>query len=160
MTKEAHMASPMGAGGSPVTSAEAAAYRSEYEGASGDGWIAFSGIALFIAGLLNLVDGLWALDRSDAAGISEQVEDLLWYSESLEVWGWFYIVTGVLLLAAGVGVFARTPWARWTGILFASASIVVNMMWVFVFPIAALIHVLLGTLVVYGLTVYGRRELA
>jgi uncharacterized membrane protein HdeD (DUF308 family) len=144
--------------GGPVTSAETN-YRSEpHEGRTGGGWVAFSGIILIIAGLLNLVDGLWALDRSDSAAISDEVEDLLWYSHSLEVWGWFYIVAGALLVAAGIGVFSRRQWARWTGVLFATASIVINMMWVFVFPIAALIHVLLGTLVVYGLMVYGDRE--
>lgn len=149
------------AGRPPMTSAQTTDYPPRhYEGPAGGGWIAFSGVAMVIAGLLNLVDGLWALDRSDAAAISEEVEDLLWYSESLEVWGWFYIVTGALLVAAGIGVFTRTPWARWIGVLFASASIVINMMWVFVFPIAALIHVLLGMLVVYGLTTYGGRETA
>jgi hypothetical protein len=125
---------------------------------TGEGWIAFCGITLAVAGLLNLVDGLWALDRGDTATVSQETEDMLWYSNSLDVWGWLYIATGALLVAAGIGMFSRRPWARWTGILLASVSIVVNMMWVFVFPIAALIHVLLGTLVVYGLTVYGGSE--
>jgi hypothetical protein len=141
----------------PQTGAVAADRRARAAPAgTGEGWIDFCFIALFVAGLLNLVDGLWALDHSDAGAVSEDAEELLWYSNSLDLWGWFYVATGVLLIAAGFGVFRRAPWARWTGIVFASVSIVVNMMWVFVFPIAALIHVLLGTLVLYGLAVYAK----
>jgi hypothetical protein len=33
-------------------------------------------------------------------------------------------------------------------------------MWVFVFPIASLILILLGSMVIYGLSVYGGKETA
>jgi hypothetical protein len=122
---------------------------------AGTGWITFSGILLIIAGFLNLVDGLWALDRSDSAAISEDVEDKLWYFSSLETWGWVYTIAGIALLIVGIGVLTRNKWARWIGIGAASASMVVNMMWVFVYPTPALIHVIVAGMVVYGLTAYG-----
>jgi uncharacterized Tic20 family protein len=127
---------------------------------AGTGWVVYAGIMLIVSGLLNLVDGLWAIDRSDSPAVSDEVEELLWYSDSLEAWGWFYVATGALLVAAGIGVFTRAEWARWAGVFLASASIVINMMWVFAFPIVSLILVLLGSLVVYGLTTYGGRESA
>jgi hypothetical protein len=127
---------------------------------AGTGWIVYSGIMLMIAGLLNLVDGLWAIDHRNSAVISDDTRELLWYSDSLQAWGWFYVATGGLLLLAGACVFGRVQWARWVGIFAASVSVVINMMWVFVFPIASLILILLGSLVIYGLAVYGGRETA
>jgi hypothetical protein len=114
-------------------------------------WITFSGILLIIAGFLNLVDGLWALDRSDSAAISEDVEEQLWFFSSLGDLGWVYTIVGIALLLVGIGVLTRNKWARWIGIGAASASMVVNMMWVFVYPTPALIHVIVAAWSVYGL---------
>ena len=123
--------------------------------AQGTGWITFSGVMLILSGFLNLVDGLWALDLSDSPAISDDVEELLWYANSLETWGWIYTIGGAVLVLVGIGVLTRNQWARWIGVGAASASMVINMMWVFVYPIPALIHVTLAALVVYGLTAYG-----
>jgi hypothetical protein len=120
----------------------------------GAGWITFSGVMLILAGFLNLVDGLWAIDVSNSPAITDRVTELLWYSDSLETWGWIYTILGAVLVLVGIGVFTRNQWARWIGVGAASASMVVNMMWVFVYPIPALIHVALASMVVYGLTAY------
>jgi hypothetical protein len=122
---------------------------------AGAGWITFCGVMLVVAGALNLVDGLWALDVSDSAAISDETEELLWYSSTLETWGWIYTIVGGVLILAGIGVFSRNQVARWVGVGAASASMVVNMMWVFVYPIASLITIFLAASVVYGLTAYG-----
>jgi hypothetical protein len=121
----------------------------------GTGWIIFSAVLLILAGLLNLVDGLWALDVANTSAISQESEDLLFYANSLETWGWIYTILGAVLVLVGFGLFSRNQWARWIGVGAASASAVTNMMWVFVYPIPALIHVALASMVVYGLTAYG-----
>jgi hypothetical protein len=146
----------------PTAEASAAAARGSSTGyvapapaLRGTGWITFSGVLLIIAGFLNLVDGLWALDLSDSPAISAEVEEMLWYTNSLETWGWIYTGVGIGLVLVGIGVLTRNRWARWIGVGAASASMVVNMMWVFVYPTPALIHVLVAGMVVYGLTAYG-----
>jgi hypothetical protein len=121
----------------------------------GTGWIIFSAVALVLAGLLNLVDGLWAIDVSNSPAITDEVEDLLWYAHSLEVWGWIYTILGAALVLVGIGLLSRSQAARWIGIGAASVSMAVNMMWVFVYPTPALIHFLLATTVLYALVVYG-----
>jgi uncharacterized Tic20 family protein len=131
---------------------------SEATGSTGTGWIAFSGVILILAGFTNLVDGLWALDASDSPAISDRVEDFLWYTNNLETWGWIYSILGGVLILVGIGVFSRNQFARWIGIAVAATSAVINMMWVFVYPIPALIHVSLAAMVIYGLTAYGERE--
>jgi hypothetical protein len=118
----------------------------------GTGWLAFSGVMLIIVGLLDVVDGLWALDRADT-----KINGLL-YADKLGGWGWYYLILGIILVLAGIGVFYRSQIARWIGVIVASIAVVSNMLWVFVFPVTSLIVMFLATLVVYGLVVYGERE--
>jgi hypothetical protein len=107
---------------------------------------------LILAGLLNVIYGLWALDRSDIRS------DLLMYEERLEVWGWIYLVVGIVVIAAGIGVFSRAQWARWTGIVAASLAIAINALTVFEFPDQSMIAILLAAAAVYALAVYGEAE--
>jgi hypothetical protein len=120
---------------------------------SGTSWITFAGIMLIIVGLLDVVDGLWALDRADT-----KISSTLLYADKLGGWGWFYLILGIVLVLAGIGVFYGAQWARWTGVILASISIVANMLWVFFAPGVVIIHILLASLVVYGLVVYGESE--
>ena len=138
-----------------TTPGSSTGYMAPAGASQGTGWITFSGVMLILAGFLNLVDGLWALDVSDSPAISDDVEELLWYANSLETWGWIYTIGGAVLVLVGIGVLTRNQWARWIGVGAAAASMVINMMWVFVYPTPALIHVTLAALVVYGLTAYG-----
>ena len=121
----------------------------------GTNWIIFSAITVVTAGLLNLVDGLWALDASNSPTITDEVEELLWYSDSLELWGWIYTILGGVLVLVGFGLLSRNQLARWIGVGAAGVSMTVNMMWVFVYPFPALIHFVLATTVLYALIVYG-----
>ena len=119
---------------------------------TGTGWISYAGVMLIVAGFLDVINGLWALDRSDTRS------NLLLYADKLGGWGWFYLILGIVLILAGIGVFYAAQWARWTGIIVASIAIVSNALWVFVFPVQSLILIFLATLVVYGLVVYGEPE--
>jgi hypothetical protein len=119
---------------------------------TGTGWLTYSGVMLMIVGLLDIINGLWALDRSDSFS-----RDLL-YADKLGGWGWFYLILGIILVLAGIGVFYRSQVARWIGIILASIAVVANMLWIFAVPFAALVTAFLAALVVYGLAVYGERE--
>ena len=119
---------------------------------TGTGWLTFAGVMLIIVGFLDIIDGLWALDRSDTKS------NLLLYADKLGGWGWFYQILGIILVLTGIGVFYRSQVARWIGIILASIAIVSNMLWIFVFPITSLVVMFLASLVVYGLVVYGEPE--
>ena len=123
----------------------------------GSGWVGFAGIMLIIVGALGVVNGLWALDHKDSAGA---VASQLLYENKLETWGWIMLIWSILVLVSGFLVFGRSQFGRWIGIIAASIAMIVNMTWVFAFPIAALIEVFLAALVLYALIVYGGRESA
>ena len=84
----------------------------------------------------------------------------LLYENKLETWGWIMLIWGILVLISGFLVFGGSQFGRWIGILAASIAMVVNMTWIFAFPIAALVEVLLAALVLYALVVYGGRDRA
>src|SRR5262245_40426211 len=108
---------------------------------TGTGWITYAGVMLIVAGFLDVINGLWPLDRSDTRS------RLLLYAEKRGAWGWFYLILCIVLLLAGIGVFYAAQWARWTGISLASVAIVANALWVFIFPVESLILIFLATLV-------------
>jgi hypothetical protein len=123
----------------------------------GTGWLLFAGVMLVLAGVTGALDGLWAIFNGDeqVAAIGDNV--ILW-DDNLEVWGWVYLIGGIVVMLAGFGVVSGAEWARMVGILVAALWIVVRIPWVFAFPIAALIGILLAVLVIYGLAVYGGQE--
>jgi hypothetical protein len=107
---------------------------------------------LIIVGFLDIVSGLWALDHSDTRS------NALLYADRLGGWGWYYLILGIVLVLIGIGVFYRSPVARWLGIFAAAVAIVSNMLWVFFAPGVVIIHILLASLVIYGLVAYGESE--
>ena len=117
----------------------------------GSGRIGFAGIMLIIVGALNIVNGLWALDHKTTV-------PALLYEDKLETWGWIVLIWGILVVLAGFLVFSRNQFGRWIGIIAASIAMIVNMTWIFAFPIAALVEVFLSALVLYALVVYGGRD--
>jgi hypothetical protein len=118
----------------------------------GGGWIGFSGVILILAGLLDIVNGLWALDHKDTVG------DALLYENNLETWGWFYLIVGIVVVVAGFAVFQRKPWAVTVGVVVAVLGAITNMFWIFQYPIASLVMVLIYVMVIYALIVYGSRD--
>ena len=119
---------------------------------TGSGWLTYAGVMLIIVGFLDVINGLWALDRADT-----RVNTLL-YADKLGGWGLLYLILGIVLVLTGIGIFYAAQWARWLGIILASISIVANALWFFTFPVQSLILMFLASLVVYGLVVYGEPE--
>ena len=52
----------------------------------GRGWNTYAAILLIFAGAMQILDGLWALDRQDTT-----IDSLFW-GDNLEAWGWVYII--------------------------------------------------------------------
>ena len=120
----------------------------------GTGWVAYAGIMLVLAGFVSILDAIWAFRYNDT------VTDLVFFEDSLSTWGWIWLILGIVLVAAGFGVFRGEPWAQWTGIVFASLAILSNLSWAQVQPQQGLIGALLSILVVYALVAHGDSAVA
>jgi uncharacterized membrane protein HdeD (DUF308 family) len=118
----------------------------------GTGWLLFSAIVLITAGIMRIFDALWAFDKDDEVGEGLQV---LLFDDNLAAYGWLWLLVGVLLIAAGFGVMNGSEWARWFGIAVAAFGAITSFLWIYEFPIWALVGTILSLLVIYGLASYG-----
>jgi hypothetical protein len=118
----------------------------------GRGWNAFAALLLIFAGVMQILNGLWALDRQDTA-----VDSLFW-GDNLEAWGWLYLIAGIVLVVVGVFILRRAAWATLAGIALAFLGAMVNLFWIFSYPLVSILAITLYLLAAYGLVTYSLEE--
>ncbi|MBT2366092.1 hypothetical protein J7E88_12425 [Streptomyces sp. ISL-10] len=114
------------------------------------GGVAFAGVLMLCGGVLAVLQGI--------AGIVEddwyvRVGDYM-YRISLTGWGWIHLVIGVLVACTGAGVLKGAEWARITGILLASLSLVTQFLFLPYSPIWSVIMIALDVFVIWALAAY------
>ena len=126
-----------------------------YEETAGDGWVLFAGIMLSIVGTLNVIYGIAAIDNSSfyAANAEYVITDL-------QTFGWFLLVIGTIQFVAAFGIWARSGWARWVGIISAGVNSILQMFLISGFPLLSVTLFAIDVLVIYGLLAYGKRSTA
>ena len=77
--------------------------------------------------------------------------------EELSTYGWVYVIVGAILLYAAFSVYNRSQLARWIGIIGAALLTVSATWWPPFAPVWALVYVMIGIFVMYGLAVYDGR---
>jgi uncharacterized membrane protein HdeD (DUF308 family) len=117
----------------------------------GEGWIAFAGIVLMLAGFLNFVWGIAAIDESTF--FTDEGRYVIF--DELKTWGWFILVVGVLQMIAAVSIWNRHMYGQIFGIFSASVNILILLFTVNAYPFAAFMLFIIDVLVIYALTAYG-----
>jgi hypothetical protein len=114
---------------------------------------ATAGILMVLAGFFHVIQGLVGLVNADDFYVvsREYVFDL-----DLTTWGWLHLILGVVVAAAGVGLFQGAVWARTVAVLVACVSIIANFMWLPYYPIWSLTVMVFGVLVIWAVTAHGR----
>jgi hypothetical protein len=118
----------------------------------GRGWNAYAAILLIFAGAMQIMNGLWALDRQDTT------VDTVFWGDNLEAWGWLYLLAGIVLVVIGIFIFRRAAWAALAGIAVAFLGAMVNLFWIFSYPLVSVLAITLYLLAIYGLTTYTLEE--
>jgi hypothetical protein len=119
----------------------------------GEGWLTFAGLMLFVAGAVNFIWGIAAIDGSSF--FTDEGRYVIF--DDLSTWGWFFLVIGVLQIAAAISVWSGGAFGAVFGITCASLNAMVLMFTVNAFPFAAFMLFIVDLLVIYGLLVYGAR---
>jgi len=119
----------------------------------GSGWLMFASIMLVLAGIYNVIWGITALAKR------EFFEAQLLFA-NFTAWGIFWLIIGVIAVAAGFAVLNKSQWARWFGIIMASISAIGMFAVIKVYPFWSLAVIALDVLVIYGLAEYGGPESA
>jgi hypothetical protein len=126
--------------------------QSAYE-IEGKPWVVFAGIMILLVGVMNVIYGIAAIDKSTFF-----VQDAKYVFAELNTWGWVLVVVGVVQLVAAYGIWTRRGWGRWIGIISASGNAIIQLLWISSFPLAALALFSLDLLVIYGLASWDYRD--
>ncbi len=118
----------------------------------GGGWLLFAGIMVLIAGVLNVVYGIAAIDKAHFF-----VEDKKFIISDLSTWGWIILVIGVIQLIAAFSIWSGGEFGRWIGIFGASLSAIGAMLSIPGYPFYSLAVFAIDLLIIYGLAAYGGR---
>jgi hypothetical protein len=119
----------------------------------GAGWVTFAGVMIMLAGVLNIIYGIAAIAES-----SFYVANTRFVFSDLKTWGWIVTIIGAIETTAALGIWARAPWARWTGVGVAGLAAIAQLLNIAAYPWLSLALFSLDVLVIYGLVAYGGRE--
>lgn len=117
------------------------------------GWVAFGGVMLMLMGVFHAIEGLVALfdDGFYLVRPSGLVVDM-----SYTTWGWIHLLTGLVAVAAGLGLFTGNMAARAVAVAIAAWSALVNVAFVSAYPVWSTIVIVLDLIVIYAIIVHGR----
>jgi hypothetical protein len=116
------------------------------------------GLAFFAASIMIMVGvfqgivGLVALANDTFYVVGEK-----WtFQFDVTTWGWIHLAFGALLITAGIFLFQGAAWARWTAVVLAGLSAVVNFMWLPYYPLWGVLVIAMDVAIIWALTAHGR----
>ena len=151
----ATMNSPQSGVGAKVTPAKDTLEVYNDEPPAGTGWLFFAGTMLGLAGLMRILDSIWAFAYNGS--LPNNLKDGL-LGSNLNNYGWTWLIVGCVLLLASFMVLARSQFARWIGFFASAVGALAAMTWMPYYPVWALTYVGLAVLTFYALAKYGGRE--
>jgi hypothetical protein len=121
----------------------------------GFGWLVFAGTVLGIAGLMRIIDAIWAFGYKGS--LPENLEDGV-LGSNLKNYAWTFLIVGIILLVSSGLLLVRSQFARWVGYIAAAIGAVTAITWMPYYPVWSLTYVALAVVVFYALVRYGARE--
>lgn len=115
----------------------------------GSGWAVFVGIFLLVAGVLNAIWGLAALDNKSYFA----TEGLLW--STLNTWGWIALIVGIIQMVGAFLVFARNAAGAVIAAFLAFCGLIMNFLAIGAYPVWSVILIVADALILWAVTVHG-----
>jgi hypothetical protein len=114
------------------------------------GWIGFASLVMIIIGSIDFFQGLIALFEDEYFVVTRSGFLVV----DLTTWGWVLMLWGVLLVGAGLALFAAKSWARWFTIVAVSLNFLIQLGFLgnSQYPLWSLTTLTLGVVVLYALT--------
>lgn len=123
-------------------------------GGSGDPWAAGG---LVLGGVLMVVYGLFAVLQGIAAIAGDEVYTSFGqysFEFDLTAWGWIHVIIGVLVVVAGLGLFAGADWARVVSAVVVGLALIANFLWLPYQPFWSIIMIVTGLFVLWSVFNY------
>lgn len=126
--------------------------RNTEQPADWSGWLYFAAIMMIIGGALWAIMGLFALINDQWVVFGAANTALL----DISGWGWVHLVLGVIMVIAGIMVAQGDTFGRVLAAGLAGASILVNFVWLPVYPVWSLVVMTIDVFIIYAVIVHGR----
>lgn len=133
---------------SATPSGSAPQYQSQRDYQSSPGWAVFVAAYLAIAGVLNVVWGIVALDNK-----SYFVSGGLLWSE-LNTWGWVAIIVGAIQILGSMLVAARRAGGAVIAGVLAFFGIMLNFLSIGAYPVWSVILLVVDAMIIWAVTVH------
>jgi hypothetical protein len=117
------------------------------------GWGVFAAVVLLIAGFIDLLHGLQALIGPDTAYF---LAESGLFSVDVQSWGWWHLISGLLLILVGFALLAGATWARVVAIILVILNAIGQLTLMAAQPWLSITVLVLDIVVIYALTVHGR----
>lgn len=118
------------------------------------GWGSFAAIMLILAGGFDMLYGFIALALPDSAYLTAPKGALFLFD--VDGWGWWHVISGVLLILIGAALLSGAKWARIVAVILVTLNAIGQLALLPVQPWWSLIVLTLDILVIYAITVHGR----
>ncbi|TCM51239.1 hypothetical protein [Kribbella sp. VKM Ac-2568] len=112
------------------------------------GFVVFAGTMLLVIGGINVFQGFIALFDDEHLVVTPDNLILV----DLTGWGWVLLISGLIMIAAGLGLLAAQTWARITAIVIVIVHAIIQIAWLGAYPVWSLLMIALDTVVLYALT--------
>ena len=113
------------------------------------GWVGFAAILMVIIGTLDFFQGLIAVIRGQYYVLT--ANQIIVFD--IKTWGWITLIWGIIVVLAGLRLFAGHGWARWFAIVIVSLGIIEQLGFAGgnQYPLWALAVFLMSVMVLYAL---------
>lgn len=116
------------------------------------GWVVFAAVLMVVAGGIWAIQGLIAVFNDNLVIFGTEGAILL----DVTGWGWIHIILGALLVLAGILVLRGNMFGRIIAVILAMLSIIVNFVWMPVYPVWAIEIITLDVFILYAVIIHGR----
>ena len=98
----------------------------------GAGWLFFAGTVLGIAGIMRLVDAIWAFRYNGV--LPDNLKDGV-LGDNLTTYGWIWLLVGFILIVSSFLILSGSQIARWVGYIASALAAISAMTWMQYYPI-------------------------
>jgi hypothetical protein len=118
------------------------------------GWIGFAGFMMMLGGIFQAISGLVGIFSNSFFAVSNASNQLL-VIHDVQTWGWFNLIMGTIIVAAGIALFSGSMWARIIAVTLAMLSAIANLVSISLYPAWSIICLTISVLVIYAVIVHG-----
>jgi hypothetical protein len=121
----------------------------------GLGWLMFAGTLLGFAGVMRVIDAIWAFGYKGS--LPDSLRDGV-LGSNLKTYAWTWLIVGAIMIIASLSLLVGSQFGRWIGIAAAAIAGLSAATWLPYYPVWSVIYIAMAVVVFYALTRYGGRD--